>query len=146
MKCTKYRIWDMVEETFVTLGKMGFWDDGELWYVHAVDDNEQEVDPPYFVSDHGKTWKLMQFTGKVDIHGVDIYEDDIVIGTQYMTTAPGIPYKIKGVIKYSEEFTTFYFQNSKSEYINTATPFGASTYSFEVIGNIHQDKRLMEVL
>lgn len=87
---------------------------------------------------------VMQSTGLEDKNGVEIYEGDIVRGFQNMTTSPITPYEIQGVATYSERYTMFYLEEGKSTNDNFISSLGGSIYTLEVIGNIYENKELLE--
>lgn len=85
-----------------------------------------------------------QYTGLKGKNGVEIYEGDIIVGRQFMTTAPSTPFEIKGTVKYSERNTMFYLDSPGQRHDAFIHSVGASIYTFEVIGNIYENPELME--
>ena len=126
----KFKVWCKENEEFIQFNKMGFWEDGSLWYVQGVDENEEETDPPYF--ENQNDWELMQYTGLKDKNGVEIYEGDIY-RYKYLTGS-GVEYRNSVVewetvgVAYEGVFHGYEFDN----------------YEIEVIGNIYEDKKLLE--
>lgn len=74
----KFRAWDKEDKEWLNIRTIGFYDDGELWYLQAWDDNENDIDPPYLADDLGVKWELVQSTGIKDKNGVEIFENNIV--------------------------------------------------------------------
>lgn len=51
----KFRAYDLVEKEWINIRTVGLSDNGELWYLQSWDNNENDIDPPYFEKDLGKT-------------------------------------------------------------------------------------------
>ena len=77
----KFKAWDKEECIFLNIKALYFYDDDRLWYLQAEDDSENEIDLPYFETDLGKTWELIQFKGAKDRHGTEIY-DSYILGDE----------------------------------------------------------------
>ena len=128
----KFRAWDKEEKLWIKISSLVFDEEGEMWYLSPVMD---DFNPVYYENELGKTWEIMQSTGLIDKNGAEIFEGDIV--------------KIIGdvldddmsVIRFTEG--GFYL-----DYINLDTEFEL-LYSIdlpiEIIGNIYEDKELLEV-
>lgn len=88
---------------------------------------------------------LMQYTGLKDKNGVEIFEGDYVVGVQYLTTSPNVPFEIKGVVRYSERNTMFYIDDKNKGHDMFMQSLGSTPYILEVIGNIYENPDLLEV-
>ncbi|WP_053464871.1 YopX family protein, partial [Staphylococcus carnosus] len=73
----KFRAWDKKEKEWLNIRTIGFDDDGSLWYLQAWDDNENDIDPPYFSDDLGVKWELIQSSGLKDLHDNEFFDKDI---------------------------------------------------------------------
>lgn len=87
---------------------------------------------------------LMQYTGLEDKNDVEICEGDILRGQQFMTTAPSTPFQIQGVAEYSEDDTMFFLDCGSLEQGLFRISLGNTIYELEVIGNIYENKDLLE--
>ncbi len=128
MREIKFRVWCKEYEQFIQFNKMGFLEDGSLWYVQGVDEDEKETDPPYF--ENQNDWELMQYTGLKDKNGVEIYEGDM-----YHHGEPRITYTVVWVDSGLKGK-----QNSSTSYA------GLESWcdQIEVIGNIYENPELLE--
>lgn len=89
--------------------------------------------------------ELMQATGLKDKNGVEIFEGDVVVGQQHLTTDLSTPFEIKGLVKYSERNTMFYLDEKNVGHDKFMHSLGSSIYQYEVIGNIYENLELLEV-
>ena len=138
---TKFRAYDLVENEWINIRTIGLSDNGGLWYLQAWDENEDDIDPPYFEDDLGETWVLLQSTGLFDKNGKEIYESEIVdvstVGGRFYLR--GIVKKVKGGF-YIEELTRSNVTPLTDFYFKGYT----NTLEIKIIGNIYQDKDLLE--
>ena len=84
---------------------------------------------------------LMQSTGLKDVNGVEIFEGDIVQGTQ--TLSNSIPHSFAGMVRYDESHARFNIADLEGAYDITA--LGETVYLLEIIGNIYENPELLEV-
>lgn len=135
----KFRAYDLVENEWINIRTVGLSDNGELWYLQAWDDNEDDIDPPYFEEDLGKTWVLLQSTGLKDKHGTEIYENYIV----KFKTPYDKRFGAMGVIVWREDKACFGIDMEGTTEQFELYRITAENY-LTVIGNIYQDKNLLE--
>lgn len=96
-----------------------------------------------FVDDE-MCFELMQSTGLKDKNGVEIFEGDVLKGTQNLNNNFNTPKLIKGVVKFSKRNTMFYLE--KSDYKDHSifmNSLGNSIYQYEIIGNIYNNPELL---
>lgn len=86
---------------------------------------------------------LMQSTGLKDKNGVEIFEGDVVVGQQHLTTDSSTPFEIKGLVRYSKRNTMFYLDEKSFGHDKFMNSLGSSIYQFEVIGNVWEDGDLI---
>lgn len=143
MREIKFRAWDKENEKWIPTNKMGFWEDGLLWYLEDYEKNE----PPYFAD--RVNWVLMQYTGLNDINGVDIYEGDILTSKEYPFQDDG-EYNYHGVVEWAEEEAAYYLTKRLVNKNRRGISDGISEMlgqedvtSFEIIGNIYENPELL---
>lgn len=90
-------------------------------------------------------YKIMQSTGLKDKNDVEIFEGDIVVGQQHLTTDLRTPFEIKGVVKCSKRNTMFYLDNDSFGHQKFMSSLGSSIYQYEIIGNIYENPELLNL-
>lgn len=136
MRQVKYKAWDKVEKEWIDIKHFGF-ENGELWYVQAIDKNERDIDPPYFPDSNDI--ELIEYTGMSDRDGVEVFEGDIVeLLTKYGKDV-GVVVFIEGCFKIRWDSKNKFPKNREMighYYINSKT---------KVIGNVYEQPELIEV-
>lgn len=130
----KFRAYDLVENEWINIRTVGLSDNGELWYLQAYDDNENDIDPPYFEKDLGKTWVLLQSTGLLDKNGKEIYEGDIL---QHKVQGTGVVF-----YPFRDTMASFGIKNVNTNFRRNLQDTDRAGY--EIIGNIFENKHLLE--
>lgn len=95
----------------------------------------------YDRQEHDAWGNIMQFTGMLDVKGVEIYEGDIVQVTNNYHGKPGnITFKAK--IIYNEHVYGYQisYQNMNNHFVSDCMKSG---YFFLVIGNVHENTELL---
>ena len=140
MRDIRFRAWDNKEEWMVDDMLLSF--DGEI-----LTDDVQPHDTPYKeieLADEGR-YELMQYTGLKDKNGAEIYEGDIVKRTYLFDGAFGKTHV--GEVVYDKE-SARYVISKPNNFIEPKTEDLGNTLSYrstyEVIGNIHENKELLE--
>ena len=126
---SKFRAWDttnkeMFKDTFAIT---------ESGQVVVVEQESVACHPDYVFVDH---LVIMQSTGLFDRNGQEIFEGDIV------------DYKgRKAVIKWHGSYASFIYRfvDELKERVSEWYPLFLAYYHFEIIGNIYENKDILEV-
>ena len=111
-----------------------------------------ELEPMYSVT---HSIKLMQYTGLKDKYGIEIYEGDIVTAHQFLFDGCEVESQIFGEIAigdfgvtlkrikndFYEDYTGYEPYEGESHLLDF---YGLHEDSFEVIGNIYENKELLD--
>lgn len=124
MNNLKFRAWDKKLKLLGNVSNIDFEFEEVTFYI----DDEEELD----VSQTFKDVEIMQSTGLKDKNGLEIFEGDIVRNTH--TGSVG---RVHWCVHNTGFF--YYVEKDKKDY----TVFRAK-YNLEVIGNIYEDKELIE--
>ncbi|MBO0459535.1 DNA-packaging protein [Enterococcus hulanensis] len=135
----KFRAWDKDAAVMVYQENNG---DDYVWMIGTQDIWVESLDDVGFDT---PDQILMQSTGLKDKNGVEIFEGDVVVGQQHLTTDLSTPFEIKGLVKYSERNTMFYLDEKNVGHDKFMHSLGSSIYQYEVIGNIYENLELLEV-
>ncbi len=139
----KFRAWDKKERLYKDI-KQNF------WYFSVYDLMQRNID----FSDLNN-WDIMQYTGLKDKNGKDIYEGDIVIkypsksrGNRKIESYDGIKFEIR----YQKEWACFMADAGRLSWLFELAEnekWDGSNEKFltnncEIIGNIYENKNLLE--
>jgi hypothetical protein len=111
MNNLKFRVWDLVKNKMCKVKKIE-WNDNKITGIWVWDEKEEFKTPQQV--------KLMQFTGKKDSFGKEIYESDII------ETSDGV-----GVI----------FNRLGCWFVELQQELGYLNSDIKIIGNIYENKR-----
>ena len=121
MRNIKFRGWGRKDKKMITHIELGSFDDGLVFGAIGLDNDS-------YVED----FEWMQYTGLNDKNGKEIYEGDIVKGSN----------KQQGIIEWIKIDTCFAVQTYKKE-IWTVGKFREYSGGIEVIGNVYENKDLL---
>lgn len=120
MREIKFRAWDKDEDEMIT----GFGLTPDDLFPYIIPANDEGYDPANYA--YYDNAVLMQFTGQQDVHGQDIYEGDILALVSHSEAIRRNPQYLKVVEWHGAGFN-----------IRTGR-------SFEVLGNIYENKELLD--
>lgn len=146
MRDIKFRVWCKENEQFIQFDGMGFLEDGSLWYVQEVDENE----PPYFfIRPEMCGLILMQYTGLKDKNGVEIFEGDTVrvFDAKQINQLGRDGAYVDAYLDELDEVDFIVFKDGGFVLNRTGLDVSIcqSIEEFTVIGNIHENPELLEV-
>ena len=134
MRELKFRAWDLRDRRYGEVRRIEYNLDGEVdTIVCWFNVNEREV---YLAKG---TYVLEQYTGLKDKNDKEICEGDIVMARWYR--AKNARLDTKGEIKFDDGW--FYIYDDPDGQDRLGVPIH-NCYNIEVIGNIHENKELLE--
>jgi len=89
-----------------------------------------------------------QYTGLLDCNGTKIFEGDIVRHYHFTDSRGKVNY-LNHIVKWSDKFSSWFLMNSKSMSDTDGSVMLYQKFkerNYEVIGNIHQNPELLEIL
>ena len=123
----KFRVWDKTFQRMIYLGdphdSLAPRYNGEMWYYNLQNGSG------------GNEYDVMQYIGKSDHNGIEIYEGDIVLHVKHL-----VKDAYTGVVVYDEESCSY--QTGKSKYVYDQE-IGVDSNEIEVAGNIYQNPELI---
>lgn len=130
----KFRVWDNNTDTMMIPDNFEFLD-GEIDWIEAV----REAGPQSGIDGDPGQFDIMQYTGLTDKNGREIYECDIVKMHQVVLS----PDDKIGLVEYTDKYGySIRFASRRCRQSDWANDECAK---YEVIGNIFEDKQLLEV-
>lgn len=137
MREIKFRAWDKKTKKMRTVESIGF---GELSYYNegypVVNMMGRDCinDKDIIIHRDSYQYELMQYAGLKDKNGKEIYEGDILLYNNY----------IKTVISYKNGAFVRSYENSNIYLLYDSFITDGRLDDYEVIGNIYEDKHLLE--
>lgn len=137
MRDIKFRAWDKKTKKMRTVESIGF---GELSYYNEgypvvnMIGRDCINDKDIIINRDSYQYELMQYTGLKDKNGKEIYEGDILLYNNY----------IKTVISYKNGAFVRSYENSNIYLLYDSFITDGHLDDYEVIGNIYEDKHLLE--
>jgi len=132
----KFRIWNGLEMIYdVTVGKFG------IFYVNPANNGLDPLDSASmtpWTTKYSDDIPVMQSTGMKDIHGKEIYDGDLIKMKSYSFSHLD---KYNYEVYYKSEEARFKFRNNQN-YPHNSDSDSTGFHSFEVIGNIYENKEL----
>ncbi|WP_461467073.1 YopX family protein [Parvimonas micra] len=144
MNNLKFRAWDKKLQILGTVSDIDFEFEEVTFYI----DDEEELDTCQPFEDV----EIMQSTGLFDKNGVEIFEGDIVEFPElydFYDFEEGVTVNVASVVKKGSYITldNFVYEDgiTETELDNHECTFDDLDFkNFEVIGNIYEDKELLE--
>jgi len=149
MNRNKFRAWDKENEKYFEPTYEA--DNGKLEYLTIGMNGDLtmiKINGQYHESTFEHRFIVEQYTGLLDKNGVEIYEGDILLERdatiwEKYTKPDGSEWSRMSKIK-KDEYYTVYFDSEKAQFV-ASNHWLWSTYKLtEVIGNIHENKELLE--
>ena len=145
MREIKFRAWDKVAKKFLHPWPDGFHILGETTCFDMIGMQLKERNPEKTVLEMLNDVEIMQFTGLKDKKGIEIYEGDIIELAENTYGETELP--IRCVVKWNDKGFYQLWRNGlihwkfwrKDTYHNTGY-----RKNWKVIGNIHQNPKLLE--
>ena len=144
MNNLKFRVWDKKLQISGTVSNIDFEYEEVTFYID--DEEELETCQPF------EDVEIMQSTGLFDKNGVEIFEGDIVEFPElydFYDFEEGVTVNVASVVKKGSYITldNFVYEDgiTETELDNHECTFDDLDFkNFEVIGNIYEDKELLE--
>lgn len=144
MNNLKFRVWNKKLQIFGTVSNIDFEFEEVTFYID--DEEELETCQPF------EDVEIMQSTGLFDKNGVEIFEGDIVEFPElydFYDFEEGVTVNVASVVKKGSYITldNFVYEDgiTETELDNHECTFDDLDFkNFEVIGNIYEDKELIE--